>query len=363
MTADPDPQSEKRGRHARSDDRDDESPPPEPPAGEKPEPEKPAAATGGATRAAPSEDEVAKRAFLAIGRHPAGVPLIIAAGLITGLTLVPLLFDRLNWGVAQAAAANARSAAAPWPVPAEPWFTPGWVAGTAFVVAGAVLVLALVGLRLPDVVVLVLAAVLTAAMAWAAFATLDVVNAGVWELVPLCGLVLVAFALAATATARWRSTAAVKGGEGAGGVAAAALATWVAVALVLLAGAAIVDSARTRAFGDAGPSDQGLPGLLTIRATDAGQLDGYHGRWMAQLAAAQATTDEQASAYAVRHRDSSAQFPTLLVRGDDTGGPDVDDTWWITLVNQSFGSQDEVAAWCSSAGLAPPGCTPRMISD
>ena len=111
------------------------------------------------------------------------------------------------------------------------------------------------------------------------------------------------------------------------------------------------------------PPHQGLPGLLTVRATDAGQLEGYHGYWMAQLAAAQVTTDEQASAYAVRHHDSSAQFPTLLVRGDDTGGADVDDTWWITLVRQSFESKAEVEAWCSRAGLAPPGCTPRMISD
>ena len=345
--ADPDPQSEKRGRHARSDDADDDAP-------RAQEPAKPAAA--------PSEEEVAKRKFLAIGRHPAGVPLIIAAGLVTGLSLVPLLFDRLTWGLGLDAAANARSAAAPWPASAEPWFTPGWVAGTAFVGAAAVLVLALVGLRLPDVVVLVLAAVLTAATAWAAFATVDVLNAGVWELVPLCLLVIVAVALSATATARWRSSTAVKGGEGPGGVAAAALATWLAVAIVLLAGAAIADSARTHAFGDAGAPAQGLPGLLTVRATDAGELEGYHGYWMAQLAVAQVTTDEQASAYAVRHHDSSAQLPTLLVRGDDTGGADVDDTWWVTLVRQSFDSRADVEAWCASGGLAPPTCTPRLIS-
>ena len=74
---------------------------------------------------------------------------------------------------------------------------------------------------------------------------------------------------------------------------------------------------------------------------------------MAQLAAAQVTDDEQASAYAVRHHDSSARFPTLLVRGDDTGAPDLDDTWWVTLVRQSFGSRAEVEAWCAGAGLAP----------
>ncbi len=58
-------------------------------------------------------------------------------------------------------------------------------------------------------------------MAWAAFATLDVVNAGLWGLVRVRRLVT-AFALAATATARWRSTADVTDGEDAGGVAAAA---------------------------------------------------------------------------------------------------------------------------------------------
>jgi hypothetical protein len=363
-TADPDPPAEKRGRHARSDDEEAGAPPPE---DEQPEDDAPAeepAPAAGATRATPSDekdDAKPRRTFHPIGRHPAGVPLIIAAGLITGLSLVPLLFDELNWSIGADAAANTRSAASPWPASAEPWFTPGWVAGTAFVVGAAVLVLALMALRLPDLVVLVLAAVLTVAMAWAAFATLDVVNAGLWELVPVCLLVITAFALAATATARWRSTPDVKGGEGAGGVAAAALATWLAVGVVLLGGAAIASSARTHAFGDADAPAQGLPGLLTVRATDAGRLDGYEGYWMAQLAAAQVTNDRQASAYAVRHSDSSAQFPTLLVRGDDTGGSDVDDTWWLTLVRQSFDSQADVEAWCSRAGLAPEGCSPRMI--
>ena len=146
-------------------------------------------------------------------------------------------------------------------------------------------------------------------------------------------------------------------------MAAAALATWLAVAVVLLAGAGIAESARTHAFGDTGADAQGLPGLLTVRASDAGELAGYDGYWMAQLAAAQVTTDEQASAYAVRHHDSSAQFPTLLVRGDDTGGADVDDTWWVTLGLQSFDSTADVEAWCARAGLAPAGCTPRMITN
>ena len=374
MTQAPDPPAEKRGRHAKSEPEDDATPPPEaadeqPPKEEAPpkdeplgeEPPAPPAAARGATRATPPDDEAPKRAFHPIGRHPAGVPLIIAAGLVTGLSLVPLLLGRLDWGVGLDAAANARSAAAPWPAAAEPWFTPGWVAGTAFVVSAVVLVLAVVALRLPDVVVLVLAAVLTAATAWAALATVDVVNAGLWELVPLCVLCIAAFGIAATATARWRSTPDVKGGEGAGGVVAAALATWLTVAVVLVAGAAIADSARTRALGDSPP--EGVPGLLAVRATDAPQLDGYRGLWMAQLAGARVTDDEQATAFAVRHAESSARFPILLVRGDDTGAPDLDDTSWLTLVRQSFDSREQVEAWCSRAGLTSPNCAPRMISD
>jgi hypothetical protein len=230
--ADPDPQPAGRGRHARSEDAEDDAAPRE-------------AAAPPEDDAAPPEDDAPKRPFQPIGRHPAGVPLLIAAGLVTGLSLVPLLLDRLDWNVALDAAANASSAAAPWPTGADPWFAPGWVAETGFVMSAAVLVLALVGLKLPDVVVLVLAAVLTGTTAWAALATLDVLEAGLWELIPVGVLCVVAFGLAATATARWRSDPAHKGDEGATGVAAAALASWLAVAVVLLAGAAIADSART----------------------------------------------------------------------------------------------------------------------
>lgn len=330
MNADADPQAGKRGRHAHDapddaaprgettedepsrhddaagDEARDEAPAesPAPPATVPPRP-------AGATRAAPPEEESTRRPLQPIGRHPAGVSLLIAAGLVTGISLVPLLFERLNWGIALDAAANASSAAAPWPAAAEPWFTPGWVAETAFLAGVAVLLLALIGLKLPDVVVLALAAVLTATTAWAALATLDVLEVELWELIPLCILCIVAFGLAAAATARWRSDPTFKGDEGAGGVAAAALASWLAVAVVLLAGAAIADSARTRVLGDGPP--QGVLGLLAVR-------------------------------------------------GEDTGAPDLDDTWWVTLVRQSFRSQGEAEAWCATAGLAPPDCTPQMIS-
>ena len=98
-------------------------------------------------------------------------------GLVAGLALAPLLFDRLTFEVATRAAAAARSAAAPWPAGGEPWFWPGWVATTARVVALAVLVVAAFGVRLPDLAILGTAGVLAATTARAAWATLDVLNA------------------------------------------------------------------------------------------------------------------------------------------------------------------------------------------
>ena len=328
--ADPNPTTPKRGRHARSDE--DDEPVVESPAeetdqpraevadepraeAEKPDGEEkpadttaePARATGASRYEAPEDDAPPRRVPHAIGRHPAATPLLTAAGLVTGIGLAPLLLDRLGFGVALAAAANARSAAAPWPADAAPWFAPSWVAMLAFAVAAVVLLLALVGLRVPDLVVLGLGGVLTLTTARAAWATFDVVDAGLWELVPLCILCVLAFGLSATATARWRSVPGSDGtgGEGVGGVAAAALAAWLVVVLVLLAGAAIAASARTHAFGDADSPPQGLAGLLSVRASDGPAIDGYRGTWMAQLATAQVADDDAASAFAVVHHDRS----------------------------------------------------------
>ena len=103
------------------------------------------------------------------------------------------------------AGAAARSAAAPWPAGGEPWFWPGWVATLATVVAVVVLVVAAVGLRLPDIAVLAAAVVLAVTTARAAWATIDVLDTHLWELVPVCIVCLVAFGAAVTAAFRWRS--------------------------------------------------------------------------------------------------------------------------------------------------------------
>jgi hypothetical protein len=80
---------------------------------------------------------------------------------------------------------------------------------------------------------------------------------------------------------------------------------------------------------------------------------------VAQLSAAQVTDDAAASTYAVGHFGWTARFSTLLARGDDLGAPDLDDTWWVSVANARFGSQEEAAAWCSANAVA--GCTPRQF--
>ena len=181
--------------------------------------------------------------------------------------------------------------ATPWPADAAPWFCAGVGGGHRAVVSVVVVVLGMVALRVPDLVVLVLGGALTLTTARAAWSTFDVIRNGLWELIPVCIIALLAFGSAVTAAGRWRSAPDEKGGEGPGGVAAVVLAAWLVVVLVLLAGAAIASSARTHAFGDSQSPPQGLPGLLSVRAADAPVLDDLHGRWLAQLAAAQVTDD------------------------------------------------------------------------
>ena len=301
-----------------------------------------------------------KRSSHAIAHHPAGASLLTAAGLITGLALVPLLFDQLRFEVATRAADAARSAAASWPGGGEPWFWPGSVATLATVVAVVVLVVAALGVRLPDVAVLVTAVVLAVTTARAAWATIDVLNAHLWELVPVCIVCLIAVASAVAAAFRWRSGESAAAGAGIGEVAGVTIGAWLLVVLLVLGGSAIVSSAQTHAAVFVTSPPQDLAGLLSVRAADAPQLDDLRGRWVAQVGAAQVTDDAAASTYAVAHHDWATKFPLLLARGDDVGAPDVDATWWLSLTARPFGSGDEATAWCSANGLT--GCTPRLIT-
>ncbi|WP_324273654.1 hypothetical protein [Blastococcus brunescens] len=78
------------------------------------------------------------------------------------------------------------------------------------------MVLALLAVRLPDLVVLVLGAVLAVTTARAAWATLDVVNSRLWHLVPVCLVCLLAFGLAVSGAAHWRSPDEAGAGGGTG---------------------------------------------------------------------------------------------------------------------------------------------------
>ncbi|SOE03571.1 hypothetical protein [Blastococcus haudaquaticus] len=291
-----------------------------------------------------------------LGHHPAGNSLLMSSGLLTGLALAPMVFDQLDFDIATRAARTARSAAASWPGGGEPWFWPAWVALLAGAVALLLLAVALAGVRLPDLVVLVLGAVLAVTTARAAWATLAVVNARLWDLIPVALICLLAFGLAVSGAAHWRSPDGDSPGSGAGGAAGVAIAG-VALALLLLAGGATVASVQAKGLGPGGPP-QALAGLLSTRAADAAAVDDLAGPWVPQVAAAQVADDPAATAYSTVHRDWTARTPALLVRGDDVTG--LDDSWWLTVAAQGFASEAEVQAWCTANAL--PGCTPVQVS-
>lgn len=381
-TTEPNAGEERRGRHAKSDDPDrhvdaadeDREPahaetaeredgnPRDEPAAEQVQPHQPPPDQPRAEELSPEtrEQRLPERsARHAIAHHPAGSSLLTSAGLVTGLALVPLLLDRLRFEVAARAADAARSAAAPWPADGEPWFWPGWVATLATVVAVVVLVVAAVGVRLPDLAFLVTAVVLAVPSARAAWSTIDVLNAHLWELVPACLVCLGAFGSAVAAALRWRSGESTATGAGTGEVAGVTLGAWLLVVLLFLGASGIASSARTHAFGNVTSPPQDLAGLLSVRAADAPQLRDMRGSWVPQLGAAEVGDDAAATAYAVVHNGFTARFPTVLARGDDVGAPDLDSSWWLSLAVARFASQDAAAGWCSASGIV--GCTPRQV--
>ncbi|SDE71862.1 hypothetical protein SAMN05660485_01651 [Blastococcus fimeti] len=305
-----------------------------------------------------------------LGRHPAGNPLLLASGLLLGLFLAPVLLDRLDFAITDRAAAVARSAATRWPGGGEPWFWPAWVALLAGIVAVVVIALALARVRLPDLVVGALGAVLALATARAAWATLDVVDARIWDLLTVCAIFLVAFGLAVSAVAHGRSPS-DEGAEDetkkkkdadsgdAGGVAGTAVGG-LGLALLLLLGGATVGHVQAEGLGPAGPP-QDLAGLLSIRAADAAVAADTPGAWVPQVAAAPIPDDAAATGYSVQHRAWTARQPVLLLRGDDLPGAGLDDSWWLTLAALPFGSEAEAQQWCTSAGMGPPDCVARRL--
>ena len=323
-----------------------------------------ASAVGTATEAPP----VTKRSWLRwtgghpLGRHRAGGPLLLSAGLLLGLFLAPVVLDQLDFDIPRRASRAARSAATDWPGGGEPWFWPSWVALLAGAVAVVLVVVALAGVRLPNLAVAGLGAVLAVTTARAAWATLDVVNGRLWDLIPVCLVCLLAFGLAVAGTAQWRAPDGDgdDAGSGAGGAASAALGG-AGLAVVLLVGGATVAYVQAEGLGPAGPP-QDVAGLLSTRAADAAAADDLGGPWVPQLDAAQIPDDEAATGYSLRHRDRGAVVPVLLVRGDDVTAGDLDDSWWLTVAAQGFADEAGAQQWCADAGLAPPACVPRELA-
>ncbi|TFV61989.1 UNVERIFIED_ORG: hypothetical protein E4P37_18095 [Bacillus sp. AZ43] len=292
-----------------------------------------------------------------LGHHPAGVSLLMSAALLTGLALAPVVFDQLDFRIAERAADTARSAAASWPGGGEPWFWPSWVALLAAVVAVVLLVLGFTGVRLPDLAVLALGVVLAVATARAAWATLAVVNSRLWHLLPVCLICLLAFGLAISGAARWRSPDEDGKGRGAGGAAGVVVGGWV-LALLILIGGATIANVQESGLGPPGPP-QDVAGLLSVRSADAPALDDLRGGWVAQVAAAEVGDDDAAAtAFSAAHRDATTRFPAVLARGDDVGI--ADDRTWLTLAGISFADQAAAQAWCTANAV--PGCTAQEVS-
>lgn len=296
-----------------------------------------------------------------LGRHRAGGSLLLSSGLLIGLFLAPLILDRLDFDIPRRAARAARSAATEWPGGGEPWFWPSWVALLAGVVAVVLVALALAGVRLPDLVVAGLGLVLAVTTARAAWATLDVVNSRLWDLIPVCLVCLLAFGLAVAGTAQWRAPDGDDPGSGAGGAASAALGG-AGLALVLLLGGATVAHVQAEGLGPAGPP-QDVAGLLSVRAADAAAVDDLGGPWVPQLDAAEIPDDAAAGGYSLRHRDRAALLPVLLVRGDDVAADDLGEGWWLSVAAEGFPDEAGAQQWCAAAGLAAPACVPRELAD
>lgn len=290
-------------------------------------------------------------------QHASGTPLMWSSGLITGLALVPLVFDQITGSLFFLASGAARSAAPPWPTGGEPWLWPSWVATAVFLLAVAVLAVGISGLKVPSPVVLVVALAIAAGAARAVWSTFTVVNARLWELVPVCAVCVLAFLLAATAAARWR-----QGSSGlTRGAVAVVIGAWVVVTALLLGGTAIVQNVEQSATSSAATAQLGTPWLMSLRAMNAPTADDLHGHWAARIAAGQVSDETSAAAYAARHRDLALRFQVVLVRADDLPAPDMDDSWWLTLVSQPFDTPDAAQAWCTAAGFAPTDCVPVQV--
>jgi hypothetical protein len=292
--------------------------------------------------------------------HPAGPPILCASAVITAFGFAPLLLDKLEADVVQTAADVSTHIAPPWPSGTDPTLWPPAIAAIAWFTAAIAIITAVTGLKVPKIVPLVLAGILTATTAFAAWSTFDVVNTENWYLLPPCALSIVAFGLAARGLLRWRST----GYSGLGGNAVSTtLLGWALTLGVLIAGTAIVtesleDSATNGGVQPAFSTQLSLDGL---RTEGAPTLDTLRGWWVPQIASAQIHDQSGADAYLAKNQEWMARFPVIVVRGGDFPSNTLSTEDWMTLVPTAFGSEAEVQAWCASNRLGPNDCLPRQI--
>lgn len=304
------------------------------------------------------------RVLRSLAQHPGGVDLLWAAGIISGVGLAPLVLDRLHYDPARSGAAVARTVAPTWLVDGVPVLWSSGLAMLAWVTALLAVCVALIRVRVPDVVVLVLSGVLAVTTAFAAWSTIDVVNSKTWWQLPACVLCVLAFLAAARGVLRWRRSGV---GFGPGGPVGQTLWSWVLVGAVLVGGSAIVRAVEEHQLQEASSSsaasaDAAVPATLAgLHAQSVSALPGLRGRWVAQVASAKITDDTAAAAYAKSHQQLAARFPVVLLRGGDFPSTSMGPEDWLTVIDQGFTSQAAAQGWCTAKHLGPDNCLPRLI--
>lgn len=297
----------------------------------------------------------AERTGRPLHRHPGGTVLLWAAGIVSGVGVLPLLLDRFDFELTRSASSVARTIAPPWPADGDPLLWPAGVATVAWLVAVVVVVLAVAGPKVHDAVVLVLGGVLAGCTAVVVWSTIDVVNDMSWWLVPACLLGALAFLAAARGALRWR--AAGSGGSR-GGAVGQTLQAWAGVAVVLVAGTAIVTEVQEQSNGGGAAQSATLAELHDASLPGIRNLQGW---WVPQIASAKISDPAAGGLYATRHQELAEDHPVVLARGGDFPSATLGPEDWMTLVAQPFWTEADAQGWCDEQGLGPGDCLARYL--
>jgi hypothetical protein len=291
-------------------------------------------------------------------KHAAGKPLVQSAALVTGLGLSPLLLERLQYDVFRTATFAARAAASPVPAGSEPTLWPPTIATVSWVTGALVVALALSGMKLPKLLLPVLALGLLVTTAFGGWSTIDVVNGKAWLLLPPCVLFVLAVVTAAQALQRSRRPA---GMYTSGSPLTTLVLGWAVVLVVLVAGTAIATEALKSSGAQLAPASAAAPTLDSVRAESAAAFDSLRGSWVPQVASASVTDQVGADAQLAKHQEWAARYSVVLVRGGDFPSQTLGAEDWLTLVTQPLGSEASVLDWCAAQGLGSNDCLPRQI--